>query len=75
MNDKTPQVYDFIRMHIERHGYAPTRHEIVVRCQIDAGMVVSYLSRLAVQGLIEYVPGKPRGIKLKQSPPDGEGQG
>jgi SOS-response transcriptional repressor LexA len=71
MNDKTWQVYDFIRGYIKQHGYAPTHREITTGSHISSDMVTYFLSTLAAHELIEYTPGVPRGIKLKQAPPCG----
>jgi SOS-response transcriptional repressor LexA len=65
VNEKTQRVYDFIREYIGTRGHAPTHDEIVAACHISKLDVPTYLSKLAVNGLIEYQSGKPRGIKLK----------
>jgi SOS-response transcriptional repressor LexA len=65
VNEKTHQVYIFIREHIERKGYAPTQREIAMGSHISSDKVTHYLSILAMHELIEYTPGKWRGITLK----------
>jgi SOS-response transcriptional repressor LexA len=66
MNDKTWQVYEFIREYIDRKGFAPTHQEIVKACQVGKNDVPNHLTLLVAHELIDYEPRKFRAIKLKQ---------
>jgi SOS-response transcriptional repressor LexA len=71
MNAKTRAVYEYIRARIETDGCPPTQREIVAACHINSGNVPYHLELLAAHELIEYQPGRVRGIGLKQAAPEG----
>lgn len=70
LSPKQQQVLDFIRDHIELHGYPPTVRAIAAGCGISSTSVVAYYTRkLAAAGLIVRHFGVSRGIDLVDTVP------
>ena len=66
MDDRTGQVYKFLRSYHKKHGIAPTFREIGQACGINSTSNVRYhLDLLERAGLIERKPGVARGIVVK----------
>ncbi len=60
------QIYDLIRMTIQRTGFPPTRAEIAAEFGFSsANSAEEHLRALARKGVIELTPGASRGIRLK----------
>lgn len=65
---------DFIRDHIRRVGYPPSRQEIADAAGLaskDGGQRL--IDHLVAKGLIERAPGIPRGIRIVRGVADTEG--
>jgi SOS-response transcriptional repressor LexA len=61
------QVLQFVRRHIEEHGYAPTLRDICAACGISSTSAASYSVRaLHERGLLHRTPGISRGIALAE---------
>lgn len=62
------EVLTFIRAHLRRHGYPPTRADIARHLGFrSANAAESHLQALARKGVIEILPGAARGIRLSAS--------
>lgn len=54
-----------IRKFIEDHGFAPTERELCLEAGISSrGTVHRHLVRMKYEGLIDYIPGKSRTIRI-----------
>lgn len=66
----TPRLHDtyrFICDYIRQHGYAPLLTEIALGIGIRSkGVAHRYLQALVAEGMIELLPGKHRGIRLRR---------
>lgn len=63
------KVFDFIRRHINQHGYSPSLMEIAQAIGVASkGLISRYVHALEDEGLIELVPGERRNIRLKPAP-------
>lgn len=58
-------VLAYIRSYIAEHGMPPSQREIAEACYISKGTVQKVLWKLENRRLIERVPGKSRGIRLR----------
>lgn len=54
----------FISDYIAACGCAPTQREIAANCFISKTVVVKHLTRLQLDGLLTWQPGRSRSIKL-----------
>lgn len=64
--DRERQVYDFVRVYVARHGYAPKLREIGQALGIRSrGVVHRHLRALEDAGLIAVEPDVSRGVRLK----------
>lgn len=59
------RVYEFIQSYIAEHKVPPSHREIAAACFISKGTVSTVLWRLENRRLIDLVPGKARGIILR----------
>lgn len=65
LTDRQRAVYEFIRTHIQRHGYGPKLREIAQHLGIRSrGTVHRYVRAVVDAGLIEIKAGRARGIQL-----------
>ncbi|MDQ3288324.1 MAG: transcriptional repressor LexA [Pseudomonadota bacterium] len=65
LSDTQRAVFDYLREHIQMHGYPPSQMEIAARFGFRQNRSARYhLQALADAGLIELVPGQARGIRL-----------
>jgi repressor LexA len=62
--ESTEKVYQFLKNYIEERNYPPTVREIADGCALARSSVTRHLDRLEMQGRIERLPGKARGIRL-----------
>lgn len=70
LSDKQQEILDFIRDHLELHGYPPTVREVARHAGISSTSVVNYHTRkLAAAGLIVRHFGVSRGIDLVDTVP------
>jgi DNA-binding IscR family transcriptional regulator len=58
-------VYAFLQSYTAKHRMAPSHREIAEACHISKGTVASVLWRLENRRLIDLIPGKARGIILR----------
>lgn len=65
LSDTQRALFDYLREHIQAHGYSPSQLEIAAAFGFRQNRSARYhLQALAEAGLIELVPGRARGIKL-----------
>lgn len=65
ISDTQRALFDYLREHIQVHGYPPSQMEIAAAFGFRQNRSARYhLQALADAGLIELVPGRARGIKL-----------
>jgi repressor LexA len=58
----TEIVYAFIRLYLDRHGYAPSLRDISTSCYLGRSTVIHHLDQLEAQGRISREPGRARSI-------------
>ena len=74
LSRREEDAYRFIRDFIARHGHAPLLEEIALGLGIRSkGTVHRYVQAIARAGLIELVPGRHRGMRLRGQTPGGKG--
>lgn len=67
--DAQSRVLEFIRAYVERHGLPPTVREIASGLGFKStNAAYSHIKRLRRKGLVDYVPGTARGIRLTTGP-------
>lgn len=64
VQETTSAVHAFIRRYCAQNGLPPSQREIGAACYLSQPGVIRHLDRLAMQGKIERIPGKSRGIRL-----------
>jgi len=65
LTDRQREVYQWIRQHIETHGYSPSVRDIQDGLQIASpNGVMCHLHALRAKGLIDWQTGKARTIRL-----------
>lgn len=62
--DLRARVYQFISSYVSDELYPPSQREIADRVGVNVQRVNEALAILAEQGLIEYVPGQPRTVRI-----------
>ncbi len=73
LSRREEDAYRFIRDFIARHGHAPLLEEIALGLGIRSkGTVHRYVQAIARAGLIELVPGRHRGMRLRGQTPGGK---
>ena len=73
LSRREEDAYRFIRDFIARHGHAPLLEEIALGLGIRSkGTVHRYVRAIARAGLIELVPGRHRGMRLRGQTPGGK---
>lgn len=60
----TNQVYEYIQVYFQEHGFAPSLRDISEGCYMSPSNVVRYLDKLEAQGRISRELRKPRSIAL-----------
>lgn len=70
LSDTQRALFEFLREHIEAHGYPPSQLEIAAAFGFRQNRSARYhLQALADAGLIELTQGRARGIKLSEPTP------
>lgn len=70
LSPRERDTYDFIRRFLARHGRAPLLTEVAAGLGIRSkGTVHRYVRAVARAGLIELLPGRHRGIRLRENRP------
>lgn len=68
LSERQQDTYRFIRDYIARHGRAPLLQEIAAGLGISSrGVVHRYVQALEEAGVIELLPGRHRGIRLRDA--------
>lgn len=68
LTDRQQQTYDFLKTYLERHGRPPKLREIAEGLGLRSrGTVHRYLAALEAAGLIRVLPGRARGIRLREA--------
>ncbi|MDQ3270160.1 MAG: transcriptional repressor LexA [Pseudomonadota bacterium] len=69
LSDTQRALFDYLREHIQVHGYPPSQMEIAAAFGFRQNRSARYhLQALAEAGLIELVAGQARGIRLSEHP-------
>lgn len=63
-DDVTEAVYEFIRVYVDEHGFAPSLREIADGVYMSPTNVVRYLDKLSARGRISRELNVPRSIVL-----------
>jgi repressor LexA len=70
LTQRQQQVLDLISGHIERHGFPPSHHELMLALGVKSQLgILKHLRTLERKGHILCQPGSSRGITLTNRPP------
>ena len=70
LSPRQQRILDFIRTHVQEHGYPPSVREIGTAVDLRSSSTVhGHLARLEAKGYLRHDPTKPRTIELLQNPP------
>lgn len=65
LGGKQKKVYQYIKLHIEEHGYPPSVREICLAVGLKSTSTVhGHITRLKKKGLLKRDPSKPRAIEI-----------
>lgn len=64
LTERQQTILEFIRLYIEKHGYAPTRNEIASAFEMRQNAANDHLMALQRKGAIRITPQISRGIVL-----------
>ena len=66
--DTRDDIYNFIKAFIERNGYSPSVREIATGVGVSSTNTVNYHKNwLTDDGLIDYIPGMPRSLRIVEA--------
>jgi len=70
LTKRQKEILDFVREHVERHGYAPTLQEIGARFGLSSpATVYKHVEQLVNKGYLRKAPHQGRGIQLVDPEP------
>ena len=64
--EKQGEIIDFIAEYFRKYGNSPTFRDIAEKFDISVGTVQDHLKSLSNKGIISWIPGRPRSIKLQR---------